>query len=72
MSTVSAVKRTRAKYCRSKRAFPTKMVKGNGNNRGSTVPGHVAALRDIEAVLGRPLRSPRRLNNRFQWVFKEG
>jgi hypothetical protein len=65
------VKRTRAKYTRAKCAFPTKMSKGNGNNRGMLIVGHIPALRDIETTLGRPLRNPRLVKNRFLWVFKE-
>jgi len=65
-------KKTRRKYTRAKCRFPTITVKGNGNNKGMLVVGHTRALKDIETALGRPLRNPQVIKNRYLWVFKEG
>ena len=58
------------KYRRSKRRFPTRVVKTG--TKGTLVIGKNKAKEDIEAQLGRPLsQDAKECHTRFEWCWRE-
>lgn len=59
------------KFRASKYDHPTRTVKGSGNSKGKTTPGHVPALSAVQADIGRPLKVHHIEDNLGQWIFCE-
>lgn len=59
-------------FVRSKVEYPTRLVKGSGSSKGGITVGHIAARRDIERALGRPLAANTQIRTAGgNWKFLE-
>lgn len=67
MKSVKYTKRYQSKY-----EYPTRITKGSGNAKGGITIGHIAARRDLERELGRPLAPGTEVRTAGgNWVFLE-